>query len=147
MTRPWTKLLLTISLVFNVLFAAGYMRSHATMPGRHQRFEHRARWFAKQLDLDDQQQAQFDTLLAETIKKRGEIHKEKLPHLERMLNELVKDEPDKQVLQEFASSDRHKKHREFKVQQMSKLMAILRPDQRRKFVELIKTRMEKRSGH
>ena len=151
MTGNWIKLALAISLVFNLFFAAGFAMSRSGKAWHHRSIERRAKWFTRQLDLDDNQQAVFDKLLAETIKNHKESRQENLPQLERMLDELVKDNPDQQVLQEYASFDRRKAHREFKIQQMAKFMAVLRPDQRKKcaelFLERIKRKFEHKSCH
>lgn len=144
MKTKWVWILLCVSVVFNALFTAGFLRarSHAHQS---KTFESRARRIAQHLDLDTEQQKIFDRLLAQTMEERTRLHEEIKPMREQFLAELVKDEPDQAVLQAYLGQDHHKKRRELMIRQIGELMKVLRPEQRQKFEELIRKRWAKRS--
>ena len=137
-------ILLCVSVVFNALFAAGFLRarSHAH---QFKSFEGRAKRIAQRLELDAEQQKVFDRLLAQTMEERTRLHEEIKPMREKFLAELVKDEPDQAVLQAYLGQDHHTKRRELMIRQIGELMKILRPEQRQKFEELIRKRWKRRS--
>lgn len=145
MKTNWVKILLCVSLVFNALFAAGYLRarSHAH---QFKGFEGRARRIAQRLELDAEQQKVFDRLLAQTMEERKKLHEEIRPMREKFLAELVNGEPDQAVIQAYLDQDLHKKRKELMIRQVGELMKVLRPEQRKKFEELIRKRWERRAG-
>ena len=145
MKTKWVWLLLCVSIVFNALFTAGFLRakSHAH---QFKTFEGRAKRIAQRLELDAQQQKVFDQLLAQTMEERAKLHETIKPMREKFLAELVKDEPDQAVLQAYLDQNHHKKRKKLMIRQISELMKILRPEQRHKFEELIRKRWERRAG-
>ncbi len=144
MKPPWLGILLALSVVFNVFFIVGYYRA-STQPQTRPSFEQRARQMAQQLGLDAGQQKSFDELLAQTIEQRSQLKAETKPLRDRLFEELVKDHPDQAVIDEFLEDDRFKQRRRFMITQMQKLMTILTPQQRQKFVELMRERWASRS--
>ena len=140
---PW--ILLCVSVVFNVLFIAGYHRSKSHTAHRWS-LEDRARWISERLDLDPAQQVTFNQLLEETIENRTQFHQAKQAWKSQLVDELVKDEPDPAVLEAFVKQDHHKEHRKLMVQQIGRLMAILQPQQRQTLQQLLKDRWERKLG-
>jgi len=140
----WSWMWLCVSLVFNVLFIAGYWRAkpHTDHFGR---FEHRAKRMAQRLDLNSNQQQAFDQLVKEAIDKRAQRRQEIGSWREKIMAELVKDQPDEAVLQAFMEQGHHRQRREQMIGHMRQLMAILRPEQRQLFTEMIKERWARKS--
>ena len=140
----WLWVLLCVSVVFNVLFAIGYVRAQANA-GQKWSFEQRARWIADHLDLDTDQQRAFDSLLEETLAKRAQLRQGMKPWREKFFAELVKDQPDEAVLGEFLEQDHFKVRRQLMIEQIRKLMTILKPSQRQQFVEVMRKRWDRKS--
>ena len=115
MKTKWVWILLCVSIVFNALFTAGFLRarSHAH---QFKGFEGRARRIAQRLELDAEQQKVFDRLLAQTMEERKKLHAEIRPMREQFLAELVKDEPDQAVLQAYLDQGHHMKRRKLMIQ-------------------------------
>ena len=110
-----------------------------------QTFEGRARSFVVGLNLDASQQEKFDELLTQAMQQRAEIRRERRPDREKLFAELVKDQPDEEILRSFIETDRGKARRAFKVEQMRKFMTILRPDQRQLFLDRMHRRWDRKS--
>jgi Spy/CpxP family protein refolding chaperone len=138
---PW--ILLCVSIAFNALFIAGFLRAWSHSSHRCS-FEDRAQWISERLDLDPDQQVIFNQLLEETIENRTQFRQAKHAWKSQLVDELVKDEPDPAVLEAFVKQDHHKGHRELMVQQIGRLMAILRPQQRQTLQQLLKDRWKRK---
>ena len=142
MSSKWTQILLAVSVAFNLLFLVGYAGSKEPAP-QGSRFERRAKRWAGQLNLNQQQNEAFERLLAQTVEERERVREENRPKRELLLAELIKDEPDEKVLLEFAQSDIHQSRRELMVRYMKNFVAILTPEQRQEFVDSIRSRWAK----
>ena len=84
---PW--ILLAVSLAFNIFFTVGYVRAWGRMT-RCRGFKGRARIIARKLNLDDEQQQDFENILSEF----EELRKQRAPQRDAFMAELIKDEPD-----------------------------------------------------
>lgn len=137
---PW--ILLAVSLAFNVFFAAGYVFfavGYFQAKGRMARrrgFKGRARIIARKLDLDDRQQQAFENVLGEF----DQLRKDRAPQRDAFMAELIKDEPDEKVLEEFMAGEAATTRRLAKLALMRKFIRLLTPQQREQFVQLVKKR-------
>lgn len=135
MNKKLMYILLAISLGFNVFFTVGFLHARKQIEsGR--TFRGRAERFAKMLQLETEQYKQFQELLAEAEQVR-EIRR---PQREAFLNELIKEEPDEKVLEDFLLGESMQKHCRARLALMRKFAGLLRPEQRERFVEIIKKR-------
>ena len=130
---PW--ILLAVSLAFNVCFTVGYVQAKGRMAKR-RGFKGRARILARKLDLNDRQQKEFESILGEF----DQLRKERAPERDAFLTELIKDEPDEKVLGEYAAGEAAKTRRLANLALMRKFVALLTPQQREQFVQLVKKR-------
>ena len=130
-TLPW--ILLAISLAFNIFFAVGFLRARSRMQ-RARTFRGRAEIIAKRLQLDDRQLEVFEGLLGEY----EQLRKERAPERDLFLAEIVKDKPDEKVLEDFVAGDSVKQHRLARLAVMRRFVGLLRPEQREKFIEIVK---------
>ena len=136
---PW--LLLAVSAAFNVFFLVGYLRAR-TETSRRRTFRQRVLETAEKLDLNDGQLTKFEKLL-----DRHEPTDRRLQeHRDAFWRELIKDQPDKQVLIDYAVGESSKEHRLARLKLMQELVAVLRPEQRRKLVQLVRPPESRPSG-
>ena len=129
------SILLAISLAFNVFFAVGYFQACKEAEIA-QTLEGRAKMMAQKLNLDVQQYKVFEGLLAEFV----QLREAKNAQRDAFLSELLKDEPDEKVLENFCAGDSAKQHRLAGLALMRKFIGILHPHQRELFVEIMKKR-------
>ena len=130
---PW--ILVAVCLAFNVFFTVGFLRARSRM-AKARTFRGRAELMARRLELDQQQRQAFERLLDEM----EQLRKARTPRRDALLAEIVKDEPDEQVLETFVSGDAAIRHRRAKLALMRKFIALLRPEQRERFEEMVKER-------
>jgi len=130
---PW--ILLAVSVVFNAFFLAGFLRarSEAEKP---RTFQEKADRMAARLDLDPQQKAQFENIVDEFDRLR----KERTPEREAFLAELVKEDPDEKTLENYVTGEAADEYRLKKLSLARQFVALLRPEQRKKFTEMIRKR-------
>ena len=129
---PW--ILLVISLAFNAFFLIGGFAQARKQIDRPRTFRARTEAIAKQLDLDPQQyenftriRDEFEQILRQLTEKRQEF-----------FAELVKDHPDRKVVDQFRSGGSVKKLRLQVLDHIQSFFGILRPEQRQKLVELVR---------
>ena len=130
---PW--ILLAVSLAFNVFFAAGYVRAKSRMAKR-RGFKGWARTIARKLDLDDRQQQELESIVGEF----DQLRKDRAPQRDAFMAELIKDEPDEKLLEEFMAGEAAKTRRLAKLALMRKFIGLLTPQQREQFVQSVKRR-------
>jgi len=130
---PW--ILLAVSLAFNVFFAIGYVQAKDRM-AKSRGFKARARMIARKLDLDDRQQKAFEDILGQF----DQLRKDRAPQRDAFMAELIKDEPDDRRLEEYMTGEEAKNRRLANLALMRKFIGILTPQQRQKYVELVKER-------
>jgi Spy/CpxP family protein refolding chaperone len=130
---PW--ILLAASLAFNVFFAGGYVHAKGRM-AKSRGFKGRARVIARKLKLDDRQQQAFEGILGEF----DQLRKDRAPERDAFMAELIKDEPDEKLLEEFMAGDSAKMRRLANLALMRKFIGLLTPQQREHYVQLIKKR-------
>ena len=130
---PW--ILVAASLAFNVLFMVGFLqaRSDAAML---RTSRGRLELMGRRLDLDEQQRQAFDQFLD----KRERLRKGRAPQINALLAEIIKDKPDKKTFEEFVLGRAAGEHRLAKLGLWQEFVAVLRPQQRERLVELIKKR-------
>ena len=134
-TLPW--ILLALSLAFNVSFVLGmfHARHHRGLP---KTTEGRVELFAGMLELDKQQIERFRVLDKKVSVGRDAFKEKMRERSEQFWVEIVKDNPDEAVLNEFTQPGPRVGHRQKFVQHMREFIAILRPDQRRKAAEFFR---------
>ena len=128
-------ILLAVSLTFNVFFALGFLGAKNKM-ARSRTFRGRAELIAKRLDLDEQQWQSFEQLLDEM----EQLRKANTPRRDALLAEIVKNNPDEKVLEELVSGDAAEDYRKGRLALIRKFTAMLHPEQREKFIEMVKKR-------
>ncbi len=130
---PW--ILLGISLAFNVCFAVGFFLARPAPP-KSLSTRAKAMAMAKKLELDESQMPAFERLLSDYEKLREDRSAERTAFLE----ELLKAEPDEQLLTEYMAGESRKKYNLAKLRLMREFIDLLSPTQREKFVQRIKER-------
>ena len=130
---PW--MLVAVSVVFNVFFVISFVhaRTEAEKP---RTFLEKAQRMAKKLDLDEQQMAEFEHIIDELERLRTE----RTPQREAFLAEMIKEDPDDKVLENYVAGEAAIEYRLNKLSVALKLVALLKPEQRQTFVELIRQR-------
>ncbi|HXG61590.1 MAG TPA: hypothetical protein VNO22_09455 [Planctomycetota bacterium] len=131
--------LLAASVAFNAFFVAGYVRSRdevrraATPQGR-------LEVIADRLDLDADQRREFEALRAEWIQKALEVRRPYLADLDAFWAEMMKDAPDAARLAELQKKalDVRVKAGEVSLAYVRAFMVRLRPDQRERYVRLLR---------
>ena len=131
--------LLVISLAFNVFFMLAYFQGRKE-PETPRTLEQRVRIMVEKLELDDQQYKVFEELLAELM----ELRQARIPQREAFFGELVKAEPEEKALEEFWVGDSAKEYSLAKLALMRRFVALLRPEQRQRFSEIVKGRHSSR---
>ena len=133
---------LVISLVLNLCFIAAtlWFRLHAPPAGRN--LAERYQEIASQLDLDAQQRAAFDRYIAAMRSRADQMRQETDPLMGAGWDELAKPQPDEaKVTRLFEQAG--EKRRGFQhdaTAQTLTLLATLSPEQRAKFVALMRER-------
>ena len=133
---------LVISLVLNLCFIAAtlWFRLHAPPAGRN--LAERYQEIASQLNLDAQQRAAFDRYIAAMRSRADQMRQETDPLMAAGWDELAKPQPDEaKVTQLFEQAG--EKRRGFQhdaTAQTLALLATLSPEQRAKFVALMRER-------
>jgi Spy/CpxP family protein refolding chaperone len=133
---------LVISLVLNLCFIAAtlWFRLHAPPAGRN--LAERYQEIASQLDLDAQQRAAFDRYIAAMRSRADQMRQETDPLMAAGWDELAKPQPDEaKVTRLFEQAG--EKRRGFQhdaTAQTLGLLATLSPEQRAKFVALMRER-------
>jgi Spy/CpxP family protein refolding chaperone len=133
---------LVISLVLNLCFIAAtlWFRLHAPPAGRN--LAERYQEIASQLDLDAQQRAAFDRYIAAMRSRADQMRQETDPLMAAGWDELAKPQPDEaKVTRLFEQAG--EKRRGFQhdaTAQTLGLLATLSPEQRTKFVALMRER-------
>lgn len=138
---PWV--LLAVSVAFNGLFAVGMLMARA----RHRRLatpEGRAELLADELGMDEEQRAAHRELAKEFRVRREELRGRHRAEFQKAWAELVKDEPDERVLEEFIRTSGSSEKRKLFVEHTRGLMKILQPQQRERAAEIIKGHHRKR---
>ena len=130
---PW--LLAAASLAFNVLFILGFVQARSDV-AKSETFSGRMELMARKLDLDQQQRQAFDQFLH----KMQLLRKDRTPQTDALFAEIIKGKPDKKVIEEFVLGKATGEHRLAKFELWQEFIAALRPEQRERFVELIKKR-------
>ena len=130
---PW--ILLAISLAFNALFTVGYFQARKQMEEA-RTFRGRTEAFARELGLDAEQYEIFSQLRDQFEQLRLQI----APQQEAFLDELIKENPDQKVLEDFCVGDFRNQLRLERLALMQKFVKMLRPDQRQMFVQKVKKR-------
>ncbi len=138
MKLPWIWILLVASVGFNVFFYVGYLNAKRTALEL-QSFHGRAELFAKPLQLDPHQRQVFEKMLTDAARKRAQVREARLPQVKTFLNELAKPQPDQKVLLDYADQDAMRDYRRTTVLLMRDFMAVLKPQQKQKFIaEILK---------
>ena len=128
-------ILLAVSVAFNAFFAAGYLRARGRM-GKARTMRGRAEIMAKRLDFDEAQQQALGGLLdvAEALRERRAVERD------AFFDELIKDAPDEKALEGYVTGESANQHRLARLALMRKFVGMLRPEQRQRFVELVRKR-------
>ena len=91
---------------------------------------------AERLDLDDAQSKVFEGLLD----RYKTLRKEKGPRREAFWSEMLKDEHDRQKLEDYMVGEEADKYRMEMLKLIEEFIDSLRAEQREKFVEMVKKR-------
>ncbi len=130
------KLLLALSLAFNLFFALGFVRATWTLR-RLRTPTGRAALVATRLDLDPQQRQHRDRLLERARAEVRSLERSEALRAEYWA-ELAGTPPDPQRLHELVdrSAAAHTQARHAAVDYMVDFLAVLRPEQRREFLDV-----------
>lgn len=131
--------LLILSACFNVFFLAGSWQartSHGDQPTDKDIVD----IVSEALDLDEQQRQVYAEIRADYDAYKAARNERKFDEHAAFWAELVKDEPNAEVLQEFIRQGQGDDRREMFVKNMTRLMAVLRPEQRHKAAEFFQAR-------
>ncbi|TGM77599.1 periplasmic heavy metal sensor [Leptospira mtsangambouensis] len=130
------KIVATIGLVSVMAFAFGNCRGHKD-------FEKRIEWVASKLtsklDLDEAQKAKLETIKAELIAKHKEMKPKHESWAKEMATQIRAEKIDTKLLDKM-SIERETRHQEMRKFFQSKLVefhAVLKPEQREKFADLV----------
>ncbi|MBN1256507.1 MAG: hypothetical protein JXA52_02240 [Planctomycetes bacterium] len=134
-------LLLATSIAFNIFFAMGYYEAKEYIQLSNS-YEGRSKIFADKLRLSEEQQAEFAQLQKEMSEKRAQQRENNLELYDKFWQEILKDEPDQEFLEEFVATTSSSNVRQNFVERMQSLMKILNPEQRELAVEMIKSRFQ-----
>ena len=127
---PW--LLVAVSVVFNAFFLIGFLQARAEAE-RPRTFLEKAHRMAERLDLDEQQMAQFEHLVDEF----GRLREQRAPDRDAFLAEMVKEDPDEKVLENYVAGEAAIEYRLNRLSLTRKLVGLLTPEQRERFSEMI----------
>lgn len=142
----WPVALLVISVALNALFIAGAVWSHLHPGAAERGFEPPYHHMAAQLQLNDQQRADFQRYVATMRTRTDEMREQIAPLIAGAWDQIANPQADQaQVMQRF--DEVSQKWREFQRQSTTQtldFLATLSPEQRSKFVAIIK---ERRAAH
>lgn len=139
--------LFAVSLGFNVFFAVGSYRAREELEqarrhnDRLNTFPGQAEAYVEQLDLDIQQREEFEMLMEETMQERERICRESMTLLNRFLKEVVKEDPDREVIAQYIHSPYVTQHRKLMADKIREFMTVLRPPQRRMLADSIRDKV------
>jgi hypothetical protein len=127
-------LLLAMSLLFNVFFAAGFLRARheAKLAGSHA--DPAARQVVSELNLDAPQQAAFEQLRS-SMREEQEVYAGSMSLLRaELLDELKRDQPDLEKVRSLVSREAElmRQRREAESGRFSTFVGMLNPDQCRR---------------
>ena len=128
-------LLLGISLAFNMFFVAGFFQAYEQAT-KARTLRGRAAIIAQKLELNQEQYEQFQGLVGEF----EQLRQKNISQREALLAELIKDEPDEEVLEQYCEGGTIKQHRKARLSLVRRFMNLLRPEQREAFAEIIEKR-------
>lgn len=128
--------LLVVSAVFNAFFLAGFLRARSDAE-KPRTFREKADRIAARLGLDEHQRPQFDNIVDEFDRLR----KDRTPQRDAFLAELVKENPDEKALQDYVTGEAADDYRLKRLSLTRQFVALLRPEQRKKFEEMIRQRV------
>ncbi|MDF3819938.1 Spy/CpxP family protein refolding chaperone [Leptospira sp. 96542] len=140
------KKIFRITTLVGFVFAFGLV--FANCRGHHS-FEKRVEWVASKLtsklDLDESQIAKLGTIKSEIIAKHKELKPKHMNWASEIAKQVRQEKIDSKVLDKMSSEKdvRHQEMRKFFHAKLVEFHAILKPEQREKFAELI----EKFSKH
>ncbi|TGL62482.1 Spy/CpxP family protein refolding chaperone [Leptospira jelokensis] len=130
------KMTTTIVLVSTMAFAFGNCRGHKD-------FEKRMEWVASKLtsklDLDDSQKAKLESIKQELIAKHKEMKPKHESWAKEMATQIRAEKIDTKLLDKMSSEreTRHQEMRKFFQTKLVEFHAVLKPEQREKFAELV----------
>lgn len=127
-------ILLAVSLAFNVFAVLGYLLPHAK-PHHSRSAQQRAQIMAEKLGLDAQQQAIYEQMMVTHVKLRDA----RSPRRKAFYAELLKEDPDEQVIKDYFTSSSSDEHRLAMLALMEKFLGSLTTEQRRMFVDTMNT--------
>lgn len=131
--------LLTISLCFNLFFAGGYI-STCTDLRQLNTAEGRMEWVGGLLSLTEEQEETFVRLQEELLAQSDRIKEEHGVDIGAYWEEIVKDDPDPERLEELLerSSAARKEYFILRTRSMEAFMQELTPEQRQAYVQIIR---------
>jgi uncharacterized membrane protein len=137
---PW--ILLAVSVVLNIFFLAGavWVRVHHPPPWGDP--EKRIAAVAKDLSLNETQQAAFERFVRTARMGMRQLREKTQPLLEESWRELAKDQPDEAVLDRaFTAATENRRAYQVEISRsMRQFLATLSPEQREKFLALLRER-------
>jgi Spy/CpxP family protein refolding chaperone len=140
--KRWAWAALGLSIVLNILLA-GYVAGalwRPTRPG--------AEAIGEQLDLRPEQRAAFQTYLRTAREGHRRLREETAPLLQQSWRELAKPQPDDAAVERLFEEGAAKREavRRETIGSMRAFMATLEPEQRERFLELMRERFERRAA-
>ena len=72
------------------------------------------------------------------VEEFEQLKQKNIPRREALLAELIKDEPDEEVLEQYCEGETIKQHRKAYLSLVRRFMSLLRPEQREACVGMIK---------
>lgn len=136
-------IVLAASLAFNVFFLVGTFMAQAEVD-RAGADEEWIDLLTRELDLDTQQEEKLRAWHEDYALERDQRREEFRSQIERFFDEIVKEEPNQAVIDEFIATAPGREWRAEMVQRSREFMEILRPEQRVQAVELIRNRYSRR---
>ena len=131
------------SVAFNVFFLVGLLTPSDAGAIRSARQE-LLDTFAEDLGLDAGQRAAFKAWREDTTAGADQRRESWRAQFDAYLDEIVKDEPDPKVIEAYVAAAPGPEQRRRMVERFGKLMEILRPEQRRRAVSIIRERFAAR---
>ncbi|MCW7463898.1 Spy/CpxP family protein refolding chaperone [Leptospira limi] len=130
------KITTTLGLVSVMAFAFGNCRGHKD-------FEKRIEWvtskLTSKLDLDDAQKAKLESIKAELIAKHKEMKPKHESWAKELASQIRSEKIDTKYLDKMSAEreTRHQEMRKFFQTKLVEFHAVLKPEQREKFAELV----------
>lgn len=144
-TWPYRRTILavlTISLVLNVFFIAGAVWTRLNGPPQARAFEQRFRGITKDLELNPQQRASFDRYMAASRSRGDRTQSQIGPMLGSAWEAATKPQMNATEVQRLFDEafDKRREVQREATARMVDFLSTLSPEQRSKFVELIRER-------